>query len=360
MPAGDFSASVADRVKLKLEDMFKRPGPVESEFFHPVMTAKLMLNRQTVEVNKVLEDGQCIGVKAYYLQDLQTSIVHSGTTPRAGQDADCVIPSGVELQSNGTDYDNNLYIEASRLVKANKCNNLVQFVDESAKAIEKAMLDIRKELNTRCINLLAANPQANQYANAASYLVVSAGNRYKIDPSNWDFEMLAELKLLAENNDIYNPIILNGRNLWTDKYLAEHRMNNDNQRDQNSIFNDWDIHWDTRNIDSTTSRLSTFIYSPNVTCFWNTVFSPSATPTLVDPSNNRWVYFMNDPELTYNDNGTLRPVQYEVEYQRVCNGRTTHSQLTFDHTWFIRLYGGLALAPSASNRTGIMEIENLA
>lgn len=359
MPAGDFTASVADRVKLQLEKMFKMPGPAQAEFFHPVMSAKLVLERQTVEVEPVLQNGKCIGVKAWYLQDLQSSIVHSGTTPRTNQDADCNIPTGKELRTEGTDYDNNLYIEASRIVKDGKCNNLLEFTTESAKALEKAMLDIRKELNTRVINLLAANAQANQYTQVADYITASAGNRLKIAPSNWDFETLAELRLLAENNQIFDPIILNGRNLFTDKTLAEHRKLNSDQKDEASLFNEWDIHWDTRNVDQTTSRLSTFLFSPNVVCFWNTYWNTPVANN-IDPANNRWVWTITDPELMYNDNGMMKPITYEVEYQRVCTGRTTHGELKFDHTWFVRLYGGLVLAPSVSNLTGIMEIENLA
>lgn len=362
MAAGDFTESTSQIILENLDQVFPQPTANEAEFNHDIMTAKVLMERQTAVAEDLKEGNRCVGKKAWFIQDGQTSVTYSGTAARTGED--CTTPTGVELQTNSKTYDNNLYIETSRLVNAEKCDNEITFAMESAKAISKAMLDIRKELNKRFIELLTANTQANQYDNVDDNIVTDTGNRLKLDPSLWSFETLAEFRLLANNNKIFDPIYLNGRNLFIDKDLAMYRKLNSDQKDQDAVFNDFDIHWDTKNpgysIDSVLGRLSTFIVNPNQIFFWNTTHN-TMVPQLVDPANNRWVYVMADPELRYNDNGVMRPVLYEVEYAKVCTERT-RGRLVWNHTWFVRLYGGLDVGPTglddtgAEVYTGIMEI----
>lgn len=357
-----FTASTSLIVQKQLEMMFTRPTANEAEFNHEVMTAKVLLEKQSVETDTLMEGNRCVGVKAWFIQDGQTSITYSGSVPNPSED--CTTPAGVELSTNSKTFNNNLFIEASRAVKAEKCDNDLTFAVESAKAIQKAMLDVRKDLNKKYIQLLAANVQANQYTNVSSIITAQSGNRLKVAPSNFTLELLLELGLLANNNKIFDPVFINGRNFFIDSELARYRTLTTDQNDEARIVNDFDIHWDTKNpgfsVDSVTTRLSTFIVNPNQLVFWNTTWS-DYEPKLEDPKNNRWTYLMDDPELVWNDNGVLRPVTYEVEYSYVCDSRLK-GRLIWNHTYFVRLYGGLDVGPTGKNDagssvyTGIMEI----
>ena len=168
-------------------------------------------------------------------------------------------------------------------------------------------------------------------------------------------------------DQIYDYIIIDSSNLWMDRALAEIRSRNNDQRDEAASFNQFNIHWDTRDMESTLGRRSTFIVNPNVVGFWNVTWSnPASNPTLEDASNNLWTYRIADPILKWNDNGTMRPVEYEVEYSYECLNRTSVGQRQYAHKYYIRLIGGLVIAPLGFNKaatpaaelSGIMEIVN--
>lgn len=369
MPTGVFTPSTSRKLLKEISSTFTRPTMVEAEYSHPVMTAKLLLEKQTSQWEPRLMEGKiCQGVDIWYQQSGVDTVTHSGTSASA---TTCTIPAGLEAQTNSTAYNNNVFIEATVTINDKKCDNELQFIDESRKQIQKAITDIHRKLNTDfAIPLLTNNVQPNQYASAATNLSIlpqGTGNRLKLDPSLWNFEALQSFKLLADQNDIYDYFILDSSNLWIDRALAEIRSRNSDQRDEIASFNQFNIHWDTRDMETTLGRRSTFIVNPNVIGFWNVTWSaPFTNPTLEDPQNNLWTYQMPDPILRWNDNGTMRPVMYEVEYSYECINRTSVGQRQYAHKYYIRLVGGLVMAPAgyskaavpAAELTGVLEIVN--
>lgn len=376
MPTGVFTPSASRKLLQEVTQRFTRPTMIEAEFSHPVMTAKLLLERNTASWEPRIMNGNiCQGVDIWFLQSGADTVTSSGTAPGA---LTCTSPAGIEAQTNNVSYNNNIAIEATVTINDKKCDNELQFIDESRKQIQKAITDIHRRLNAEfAIPLLTNNVQPNQYAGAANYSLLSqgTGNRLKLDPALWNFESLQAMKLLANNNDIYEYFVLDSSNLWLDRALAEIRNQNragQTGQDELASFNQFDIHWDTRDMETALTRRSTFIVNPNVIGFWNVTWSsPFNSPTMEDSSQNLWTYTMPDPILRWNDNGTLRPVMYEVEYSYECLNRSSVGQRQYAHKYFIRLYGGLVIAPPgmtkppigsatapAAELTGIMEIVN--
>lgn len=354
MPAGDFTASVLPDILMQVEDIFARPTAIQCEFEHPVMTAKLMLERQEVRTVPVLEGTVCKGVKAWFLQSGTDSIVHDGTAERTT--ANCDIATGTQLQTNSKTYDNNISIQAVHEVEDARCDNAVTFQRESAMAIIKAMVDIRKRLNTRCLALLNANVQPHQYTNIdATYIGGNYSlnaNSYKVAPTNFNQDTLQYLRLVAHHEQVKDPIILNvGSNFFMDKDIAFFKRVTTTENYKNEIYNAADIHWDLDGYDSlATPRNTTFIFSPNVVLFWNTIIHNTNVPIQIDSSKNLWVYKIQDPELMYKKDGRLVPVEYDVRYQFTCNGLTNLGQEKFVHKYEVTLRGGLDIAPSGFNR----------
>lgn len=350
MAAGNFTASASPQILEQLEMMFPRPTMVEAEFNHPVNTFKALAENQTFRAEERLINGRCEGVRAWFLKGNTDEA--SETNPSS---LDCTTPDGTQLETSYKDYDNQYPITYTARIDDGKCDNEITFAYESAKALQHAMLKIRKKANEKFINLLAGNLQANQYAGVADYITAGTGNRLVADRDRFNYEMLAELALLAENNRLENYLVISGRNFWVDKYLADARRATTDKNDQARIFGNFKIYWDTRNIDAELGYPATFILNPDVLAFWNTTFS---TPTPKQLDENRWAFTIQDPELMWSKNGTLVPIRYEVEYEKVCVGRTSLTEMKFTHTYFVRLLYGLDIAPAGVNgETGILGIE---
>lgn len=214
---------------------------------------------------------------------------------------------------------------------------------ELVKVIFKVMFDICKELNKCFIEFLIVNIQVNQYDNVDDNIVIDIGNCLKFDLFLWSFEIFVEFCFLVNNNKIFDFIYLNGCNLFIDKDLVMYCKLNFDQKDQDVVFNDFDIYWDIKNfgylIDSVFGCLFIFIVNLNQIFFWNMIYNIMVFQ-FVDLVNNCWVYVMVDFEFCYNDNGVMCFVLYEVEYVKVCI-ECICGCLVWNYIWFVCLYGGL-------------------
>ncbi len=364
MAAGDFSASVKQQTQIYIDNMFTSNTMVDAQFMYEPMTFEGIISNQTARQDPRLEGPDCVGQKVYFLTKTATTLVHSGTTPRTGEG--CATPAGTQLESEGKNYNNNLYLEASGEIRET-CNNDTTLAQLSAKLLVGMRVDLLKEANKRGITLLSSNTQANRYANFDIFTDPGGGaNRLEAPKAQYTAELLSEIDLIRKNNKISDPIYFSGRNFFTDQDLDTYRRLNDNERSGNAIYNAFQtsrgkLYFDTEDLDSQITRRTTFVANQNIFCFWNNTWSPR-TPIRVtsNDSRDRWVYRMADPVIRYRRNGSMVPLMYEIEYVRGCTART-HGRLLDGHTYFMRLYGGLDTAPAgddgAGNKvyTGIME-----
>lgn len=346
MAAGDFTDATLPDILVEVDSIFPSGRTnKEAEFYFPGTSAKQFLEKGSAQTNEILEGGICKGVTAFFIEGGTDTVTHDGSAEDGGYS--CTPATGTQMQTEGVTYDNNLYIRANYSVADPKCDNATAFVQESAKAFLRCRKDILKRLNQRTLNLWDSNVQANQ-ATTSTVTNASAlgGNRLRHDISGWTNDFLVELDLLTYENSIFDQLIVNvGRNFWTAERLATYRKFDDDKRNENEIYQDFDIHWDLEGYSQLGSRNSTFLLNPNNFLFWTTTWS-DATPTLVDPSTNKWTFTMNDPELMYNRNGVMTPVTYEVRYTYSCTGVTTYGQEIYTHNWEVSLRGGQALAPA--------------
>lgn len=368
MPAGDFTASLARKVLDNIAIRFAQGTQISTEFNHPVNGLRKGLESQTIRWEEGKKSGNvCQEVEIYFLQAGADLVVEDNTSVGANA---CGLLAGTQLQTNKKAYQNNVEIIAV-LEVLDRCDNLLDQAMEVENGFMKAMSDIRAALSKRYVNLLTNNVQVNQFDATESLAMgfddQGAGNRLKVAPANWDFELLQKIKLLADLNSIHDYFILDSFNLFNDRSLAEIRSLNDNQRDQLASFDQFNIEWDTVNIFQELSRKSTFVVNPHVTAFWNVSWSNSNVPVLTDPKENLYTFYIDDPVLRWNDNGVMKPIRYEVEYEYACNDRATNvGNRQYTHKWQITLVGGIDIAPAGFNRkatpatelTGIMEIVN--
>ncbi len=355
MAAGDFSASVANRVNIELNKLFVNPI-TQSEFRHPVDTAKALLENQKAISTPVLDaGGTCVGVKAYYVKgatDLATG------TPSST----CNLLAGTELESSSQNYSSGVLVVGKPKIDDSLCNNEYDLPTLSALAIKKALSDMRKYLcNTIMIPSLTANAQAN-LDTGIDTTWNDTTNTPRIDVPEDDFvwEKLGEFRNVAINNDLGDDFLfLTGRNFNADWYNRNYRNITDSRESGASeAFNEYNMYSDIKNLDVTMTRKTTFAVDTGSYFFWNTVIN---TPTAVQIGENKWIFTMTDPVLMWNKNGVLTPVVYEVEYEKVCTGRDALNSFVYDHTYNIKLIGGFQWAPSGvSSQTGCLEFAALA
>lgn len=372
MASGVFTASIMPEVVMQLDSLFVSPDNVTAEFQHPVMTAKLLLERQNVRTEETLQGTICKGVKAWFLQAGVDTVNYDGIVEPSI--VDCAIPAGIQMQTNEKDYDNNISIRSIVEIDDGKCDNQLSFEMESAKAMDKAMNDIRVRLNGKAIALLEANVQPHQSGLTLNTDVVGGDalynpNAYKVAPSKFNYETLLEMQLMARYEQVQvganRPVTLNvGRNFYTDERVAFYKTGTGTDNGASRVYNTEDIHWDIENRNQlSTNRDTTFIFNPNVVLFWNTNVHNSTTPVLVDTKNGIWEFIMEDPMLMYNKDGVMTPVTYDVSYVYDCTGKTSLGKRKYLHKYEFFLRGGLDVAPAGFNRdavpvanlTGVME-----
>jgi hypothetical protein len=121
----------------------------------------------------------------------------------------------------------------------------------------------------------------------------------------------------------------------------------------------WDIHT-THGIDALTSELSTLAVTPNAYLFWNYFLYPNISqggaPILKDASNNLWLFSVEDPMLTYNDGGVVKPVVYDVEHTYDCTGYAANGDRIYLHNYRLFLRGGFSMSPVGFNMDGDTQV----
>lgn len=380
MAAGDFSAVTALNIQEKLLQMFSEPNMAQAEFNTPVATAQALLTRQTARVNGVLtgqslisgstvDYKRTIGVNVLWLKSGVDSITYNGAPGSSGLGA--TLGAGTELEGDSKTYSNNRGIVARVDVNEGDIpGSEFNFDEISAQAIAKGMNDIRKTLNTYLVTFVNANAQVNQdtsvtdidlgngsWAVNADTITIEAP---KADLKNVD--TLAEMDAIVTSNEIFSDyFMLSGRhNFYNAKYNADFKAQNDNERSISATLNAHEMYWDTYALDQQLSGRYTFAISPHDYVIWNSSAFPSVA-TEISPKDGMWVFSLNDPMLSIAENGTVRPIRYEVVYTREINtSRDSNMAPTVLHKYEIQFVGGVDMAPpEVGGGTGVVRFNGI-
>lgn len=373
MAAGDFSAATYPNVLVALTDI-QSSAMLDMEIDAPVRPLETLARRQSVtlrdDAGNILTGGRCTTVNAYH------TVVGSHLNVHERTDADttlaCNLATGPRLQAVAKQYTKNVNIKAAFQVNDDECDNASQFNEKVARGLAAAMADNRRRLQAGYLYpMLDGNAQANE-ANPAifsEFTETGSGNRLRVDPANWDFQLALKMRLLAEQNRLGSFVALSGSNFFFDAELAKYRALNDDSRDENAIFMDVEMSWDTYDMDAVATVPTTYLVSTAVPAIWSSSWYPD-TPLEKDPSTNYYIFRVADPVLQWNNNGQLLPFYHHVEHRYTCDSRNENDELKFAHTFNVTLIGGMHKSPDGFNwpldtgtaktqtRTGIMAIRN--
>jgi hypothetical protein len=357
-----FTASLMPDIVLGVNEIFNAPNTVDARYSQEVGVAPALLTKQTARTQERLTNGTCVGIKVWFYDAGASNTIYEGSeldSSLACDNGACGVG-----QTAGKDIDNNIFFHDCKAAQEDRCNNELDFATETARVLYHLMYNMRVALSKRFINTLMLAAQQNQVV-LPSYMTERSGsNIIQIDKDNFTdstiWNTIVDLGILAQQNGILDPIILNGRNFQNSSILAQFNGLNDNERSQPAIYNTlgrnmvWDIH-STAGIDAITTELSTILVSPNTYLFWNYTLFPTI-PVMKDPSINLWNFSIADPILRYNANGVIRPVMYDVEHTYECTGYDSAGNRIYLHNYRLFLRGGFTLAPLGYNMAGNSQV----
>lgn len=307
------------------------------------------------------DTGNCIGHRVYWPKVGDTTLDYNGDKSTPSLSLACTIPSGTGPVTAAKTYSHNLALIKRVELDDNLCGNLFQFTELAAERLAAGTLAIRKALNTKFINFLDTNKSAvNNDASLPSGMTFGS-SMFSVDNSILDLQnpdTLTDLDAVMLNNEIEDWFYVSGRyNFYNARVNSQYHRLNDTERDH-IRFDDYDMYFDIKSLDSTLSGSNTFAVGRGSYVFWDHVDGGlSQIPQEVD--ERTFEYFVDDPMLMVNANGVMRPLRYSVRYQYVCDAvNNTRMRQTNIHRWEIILHGGLWVAPAGSSgETGIMKFK---
>lgn len=337
-----------NRLNVRLNEMFPQPNMAFADLNTPVMAAEGLLTNQRARADARLEGDKCIGVKAYFLRTSNIGTVALST--------DCTTPAGNPALTVSKNFDTAEIAAAAGNATDARCDNEVNFLEESTAVLAACVSRCRTALDQLLITRTAANAQVNLDPGLpVTWDDTTASPRILVPKADFTWDNLGEFEAVINNNKFGDFLLLTGRNFYNDFWKSNFQRLNDNERAAFAAYSTFKIYFDIRNMDTTLARRSTLAVDRNSYLFWNTVFS-SSTPEEVDA--DRWVWYIADPYLKYSKNGVLVPVLYEVEVTKTCVDRTAIGQLQFQWNYYVRVVGGYEfIPPGANGEKGVLEFQ---
>lgn len=350
MAAGDFGASEIQVAQLQLREMFATPTTAQTEMAQgAAVAARALLTRQKARTVPRLVGNKCVGVEAWFMRP------HAAV---ATAPLDCEVPCGDEAESIKQAYNTTTLAASKAKVEDNRCDNHVMFQDELTLQMEHMMAIMRKTLNRSVvIPTISAASQSNlDTLLPAAWDDTTNAPRITVPEADFTFSNLNEFQIIAANNNFGNFFFLSGRLFNDDVWMANLNRMNEGERNAFLAWAQREIYFDTRDLDQTMTRKTAFAIDENSYAFWNTVRSTSIPTEITSNNGQTWTWVEADPILRWNDNGRLRPVEYEFEMQKTCIGRDAQEFRRNQYCLYGRLLGGFETAPVGPNaETGVLQ-----
>lgn len=349
-----FTASALQRVQVRLAEMFANPSIATPELLQPAYTAKALLARQRSRTIERLESNKVTGIKAWYIRP------NAATHANTAAPSDCTTPVGSQAGTLSADYDTTVLARTKAVVIDNRSDNLIEVSEEMTAQTAHMIAQLRLRLNQLVITELSSSAgENNDTLIKSGWDYLTNTPRITVPESEFTWENLNEFRIVGENNN-FGPgfFFVSGRLFNDNVWMSGLNRANEGERNQALAWAQRQIYFDSRDLDQTIGRKTAFAVDPNCYAFWNTTRN-SPTPTQLPGADDKWVYTVADPELLWNRNGVLVPVQYEFEVARTCSGRDSQDFQQTQYAMYGRCIGGFELCPAGPNgETGVLAFSN--
>jgi hypothetical protein len=98
----------------------------------------------------------------------------------------------------------------------------------------------------------------------------------------------------------------------------------------------------------------TLAVSPGSYLFWNYAMYPEV-PVMIDSAKRMWGFSVSDPFLTWNNNGVITPVKYDVEVFHECTGYDSSGNRIDEIIYRVWCKGGFHAMPAGYLRDGVTQ-----
>lgn len=372
------TAGALNAIQERLEAVFSGDTPTKYPYYEPGHTIAGLMEKNTANFAPMLNEDQSVaGYQIHFLRAGSDSVTQDDAPATVNAALDCTVASPSYATSANQTYNHNKQIVAAVAANDGLAGNIFNNPNigigdrEKASAIVaervmKAMKDIRVRLDQWGVDFLHATRTGvnndSELVGFTQFNTTGAANRFEAPAASFQSaDFLTDIDALVANNNMQDYFIVSGRrNFYNAVVDADFRRLNDDQR-YLTRFDTADIYFDIRRLDSRlntatslTGKGFTFCVGQGTYGVWNYA---QAKPVPVEVAADTWVFTVEDPMLTINFNGSVRPVMYEVLYKKECTGRDSLGRLAYDHKMELRFLGGLVAAPAdADGHTGILEL----
>lgn len=319
---GDLTPSVLRDVRINLADMFG----TESLYKH--------LNRETPIFNAIwggqsirfsdkmamaLSNGKhCEGVEAFFLQSCDLSVADCDTA--------CDIPEGTELCVERAFFNpEECYEKIVKITEAD-CENEFTFMEQLTLQMANLVAGLDQEAERRTIaqlqNLAADLTDISDEIEVGGIDV--GGTIWEIPPADWKAELIADFECVVEDCEMVNVKMVAGR-VWRKQIKLAEAKEGNGCCDFDSLFDNIPLVTNTRELDQLIGDPTAFLVDCSKIGYFNKWIHQSPTPVSTETGDKGTKHFYVDsPKLRYAINGALRPVRYDIYWQKICLTEDTH------------------------------------
>jgi hypothetical protein len=328
-----------------------------SELNYEVVAGGAILNNQDPNIVTLGFGESCMAADLYTLR--------SGSLDKGSKTIACAVGSGPKSGSEKLTLTKEIltnleYFQIDNVL----CNNAVDFASQYAYLAMKAKIALEVKLS----KALVAKAVTGQDTPSASWFETDGnvnGSVFEIAKVNFSSAVLGDMLWAARATDMISPIVLNGRNLFNAKTLAEFESmgccTTNAALNSNKLFQ---LYWDAKNVDSVTGAASSFVIDKNALLFWSSpVYSNiglESAMTEGQEAADRYHYVDVLPRLQYYANGQMNPIYVDVRIEKGC---VLDSLNIPRETWKVEMWlsGALTLNfPNADNgQQGIIHVQQI-
>ncbi len=361
----------------QLQALAGQGNQAQSRLFNrPFGTLAALGNCSKMGITPDLVNERCQGIKIWYTDDssFDPDAVYCGEEfdPNLG----CEVGDGCQIATKCFEHSPNLFANKTIEVCDSKCDTELDFARESRDALAAGMNAIRQALNKKAITLLSS------CASAAEDLVKCPPESFSFNGTSIEVpkdkikdkdDFMSELAAFAALSGIPEYKIHTGSIWYSDQFSVAYKKladccGGDGIAEATALEEMLGsmITFDAENMYACLGKKAMFLWNPYQVGYYNFALYPE-TPTLVDEANGVYHWRVRDPfavwtRNVYNEQGNLVstqtvPVEYDIEYQKVCKGdRTSVGVKQFRHKWTIIHRGGMFTGPADNDgNTGILQ-----
>ena len=318
---GVFTNAAFDSVKAKLSDIWSS----DSMYRH--------LNRDTPIFNSVygeqsitLEGGVRMALtNGKHTEGVQVRFLQSSDLTVDNPTTACTIPDGTETGSEVATYAQSINYE--KIVTVKEVAEEGTFTTEDKLAIQTANLlaSLDQEGEKQGIAKLISLGADLSLARTGVDLPVGAAKVgppidntiWEIPTTLWTSELIVDFLNYAEDVEILQPKLITG-SLYRKEMMIAEATKGEGCCNTYSLYGMIDMISNSREFDGLLGAKGALLIDNAKVGYFNTTIHTSMVPVPSNDANSTHHYLMSSPKLRYNDNGTIKPVMYDIYWQRTC------------------------------------------